>query len=278
MNNDDQIEYWNGQAGEKWVQNSDMLDAMLAPFAAQILESAALKPGERVIDIGCGAGALSLKAAAQVGDRGHVTGVDVSQPMIGRAIDRARAAGAPANFAVHDASAYRPDTPCDALISRFGVMFFEDPGTAFAEMRKNLKPGGRMAFACWQPLAENDWVTIPLQATLPFLTEPPIAPPPRAPGPFAFSDKEYMARFLADAGWTNVAIEGWTCPMSIPGDSLAENAAFMMELGPSARLIAAQKLDPEPIAAALIKQLTELAGTDGQISLKGAVWIVTGTA
>ncbi len=278
MNNADQIDYWNGEAGQKWVANSDLLDAMLAPYAKRILEAANLQSGERVIDIGCGTGALSMKAAAAVGDTGHVIGVDVSEPMVELARERAQVAGAPASFMATDASTYASDQPVDVMLSRFGVMFFEDPGKAFASMRGNLKPGGRMTFACWQSLAENDWARAPLEAALPFLKEPPEMPPPGTPGPFAFADKDRMTDFLERAGWRDVSVESWTCQMAMPGQNVAESAAFMMQMGPVARLLEAQELAPDPVRDALCAHMRQYADDNGQVRLKGAVWIVTAFA
>lgn len=278
MNNRDQIDYWNGQAGEKWVVNSNLLDAMLAPFADQVLTVGGVRPGETVLDIGCGAGALSLKAAESVGEQGQVIGVDVSEPMVGLARQRAEQMALPARFAVEDASIFKAESPADLLVSRFGVMFFADPAAAFSALRDNMKPGGRMAFACWRAVPENDWVRIPLELTLPFLKAPPEMPPANAPGPFAFSDKTHMADLLSRAGWKDVDITPWDCQMQIPGEDVTQNTNFMMELGPASRLIAAQELDPAPIAKALKAKLTELADENGNIRMKAAVWIVTGRA
>ena len=278
MNNRDQIDYWNGQAGEKWVVNSDLLDAMLDVFADKVLSVGQAQPGETVLDIGCGAGALSLKAAAQVGKDGQVIGVDVSEPMVALARQRADHAGLPARFTVEDASTFKSDTPANLLVSRFGVMFFADPAEAFSALRKNMAPGGRLSFACWRAMPENDWVRIPLELTLPFLKAPPEMPPANAPGPFAFSDKAHVSDLLTRAGWQNVAIEPWDCQMQIPGADIAQNTRFMMELGPASRLIAAQELDPAPIADALKQKLASLADPEGQVRMKAAVWIVTARA
>ena len=157
-----QVADWNGQSGEYWVANQARLDAMFAVFGQAAIEAAAPTTGERVLDVGCGAGASSLALAARVGAGGHVLGVDISEPLIGRACALAPQ-DTPAQFRVADASsAELPERAFDILFSRFGVMFFDDPAGAFSHMRWALRPGGRVAFVCWRGAAENDWVRLPL--------------------------------------------------------------------------------------------------------------------
>lgn len=276
MNNDAQIDYWNGPAGQKWVDQSNRLDAMLAPFADAALEAASIKQGERALDIGCGAGALTLRAAGVAGSAASL-GVDVSEPLLKLAKRRAADASSSARFEQADASAFKTDQAFDLMISRFGVMFFEDPAAAFANIRQQIRADGRMAFMCWQKLSLNDWAFAPLQAALPLLKEAPPQPDPHAPGPFAFADKDRLADILTSAGWKSVAIEPFETPVTLPGDDVEASAAFMLKLGPLSRLIAAQNLDSGPIEDALKSSLTEEMGADGQVTMKSACWRVTAT-
>jgi ubiquinone/menaquinone biosynthesis C-methylase UbiE len=158
--NADQVADWKGQSGERWVAHQARLDARVAVFGQAAIEAAAPATGERVLDVGCGAGASSLALAARVGAGGHVLGLDISEPLIGRA--RALAPqDTPVQFRVADAgSAELPEGAFDILFSRFGVMFFNDPTGAFTHRRRALKPGGRVAFVCWRGMAENDWVRL----------------------------------------------------------------------------------------------------------------------
>jgi SAM-dependent methyltransferase len=275
MNNADQVEYWNGPAGQKWVDQSNRLDAMLAPFADTVIAQANLTPDERVIDIGCGAGALTLQAAAAVGAKHGALGVDVSAPLIELARTRAAEAKLPARFELADASAFTAPDPADIIISRFGVMFFEDPAAAFANIRQSVKHGGRLAFVCWQGLGVNDWALAPLQAAMPFLKEAPAPADPTAPGPFAFQDKDRVAGILSDAGWTNVAIEPVEQAIILPGDDTESTAKFMMQLGPLSRLLAAQGIDEAQVEAALITLMQNHKTPDGRIAMKSACWLVT---
>lgn len=274
MNNDAQIDYWNGPAGQKWVEQSNRLDAMLAPFADQVLQAAAIAKGECALDIGCGAGALTLRAANTSGGAATL-GVDVSEPLLKLAEKRAADAGSSARFKQADASAFRSDQTFDLMISRFGVMFFEDPAAAFTNIRQQIRPEGRMAFMCWQKLQVNDWAFAPLEAALPLLKEAPPQPDPHAPGPFAFADKDRLAKILSDAGWTGVSIDRFETLVTLPGDDVESSAEFMLKLGPLSRLIAAQDLDPEPIETALTNRLRNEVGEDGRVAMKSACWRVT---
>jgi len=275
MSNTDQIEYWNGEAGQKWVEHSERLDGMLEQFADGVIQRAKLQTGEQVIDIGCGAGALTLKAAAITGS---AHGVDVSEPMLALAAKRASDAGLSATFTTSDASTFTSETKYDAMLSRFGVMFFADPAAAFANIRSNMKPGGRLVFACWDQPSLNQWAMAPLQAAMPFLKEAPPQPDPHAPGPFAFADADRLAGILGDAGWTQIDQEQMISDMKMPGDTPVQSAGFMMKLGPAARLLSEQGIDLEPVMESLTKSFEAHTGPDGRVRLTSAVRYVSAVA
>jgi ubiquinone/menaquinone biosynthesis C-methylase UbiE len=161
--NADQAAYWNGEAGARWVAGQDTLDTILAPTLKVLMDRAAVTGGERVVDIGCGCGISALELARRVGPGGRVLGVDVSAPMLARARQRATA-DLPLELVVGDATvhAFAPGW-ADLMISRFGVMFFAEPAKAFANMRRALRAGGRLVFACWREPARNTWMSLPLQ-------------------------------------------------------------------------------------------------------------------
>ncbi|EJB02037.1 methylase involved in ubiquinone/menaquinone biosynthesis [Rhizobium leguminosarum bv. trifolii WSM597] len=275
-----QVADWNGQSGERWVAYQARLDAMMAVFGQAAIEAAAPATGERVLDIGCGAGASSLDLAARVGAGGHVLGVDISEPLIGRA--RALASpNTPAVFQVADASSSTelPEGAFDILFSRFGVMFFDDPKVAFAHMRRALKPGARVAFVCWRGMAENDWVRLPMGAIKGIL--PPMTPPdPEAPGPFSFGDQGRVARILTAAGFTGVAIAPFDA--SIPfgkgetRDAALDDAVKMtLEVGPLARALADQPDGIRARASAAVRAIFAGCPGDRSVMINGAAWIVT---
>ena len=181
-----QIEHWNTRAGQTWVKFQEALDRQVEPLGLAAMTTLQPKEGEHILDIGCGCGQTSVDLARLVGATGSVLGVDISQPML----EVAQRRPLPARnlhviFEQLDAqSGDLGHERFDAVFSRFGVMFFSDPVAAFVNIRKALKPAGRLAFVCWRPLEQNPWMHAPLDAALPLL--PPLPPPdPTAPGPFA---------------------------------------------------------------------------------------------
>lgn len=273
-----QVGGWDGQSGERWVANQARLDAMAAVFGQAAIEAAAPATGERVLDVGCGAGASSLALAARVGAGGEVLGVDISKPLISRA--RALAPpDTPVLFQVADASSVAlPEGAFDILFSRFGVMFFDAPTAAFTHMRRALRPGGRVAFVCWRSAAENDWVRLPMGALKGIV--PPSAPPdPEAPGPFSFGDQGRVARILTAAGFTDIAIAPFDAfvPFGKGGtrDAAIDDAVMMtLEVGPLSRTLAAQPDDIRARASAAVR--AAFAGLPGErsVMINGAAWIV----
>lgn len=271
MDNRQQSEFWNGDAGQRWVAFSDRLDAMLLPFAELILEAADLAPHETVLDIGCGAGALSLLASKQATS---VLGVDISQPLIDLANKRSALTGAAA-FQCEDAASLDFEEKRDVVLSRFGVMFFSDPAQAFAKISRQITPGGRMVFACWQSPMRNLWAKAPLEAAMPFLKEVPTPPEPFAPGPFAFADPNYVKGVLQEAGWVSVMLNDWTGDIRLPGADALEAASFMMEMGPLSKIMKEQDLDVEKVQSALVDRLAQNSNFDGTVDMQASVWIVS---
>ena len=183
---------------------------MLEPVADLVIDRAKLKPGERVIDVGCGSGATAIAFAREVAPSGHVLGVDISGPMLERARQSAPK-DLSIDFVLADATVY-PFEPAsfDVLASRFGVMFFADPALSFANMRKALRPSGRLAFACWREPRENPFFMAPLQAAYKHVPKLPQQGP-EDPGPFAFASEARVRRILDAAGFTGVEME--PCPL-----------------------------------------------------------------
>ena len=240
--NADQAEYWNLR-GQQWVTHQAALDARLAPVAEQLLARAAPRPGERAVDVGCGTGATTVELAAQVGSEGSVLAIDISEPML--AFARRRSAGhgqGHVRFLRADAQThpFEPATQ-DLLFSRFGVMFFSEPVAAFANLLRALRPGGRLAFVCWAPLADNPWFALPLAVGVRWLG-PPEPQPPRAPAPLALAETAYVEEILTAAGFAGLAIE--TATTLMPGAASAEDeAAFACEVGPLTRLLQTHEAD-----------------------------------
>jgi SAM-dependent methyltransferase len=272
--NAEQIEYWNQQAGKQWVDANEKLDAMLAPFGHAAQEVAALRPGEGVLDVGCGVGQTTLELARRVGPSGSVLGIDISAPMLARAQERARAAGlANVRFENADAQihAFTP-SGVDVVFSRFGVMFFADPTAAFANLARALRPGGRVSFVCWQAMMENAWMRESLAAVLKHVPPPPPADP-YAPGPFAFADAARVRGILERAGLRDVRHEPLTGKLSL-GASLDEAAAFAVEIGPASRLLRECPEAARVAAIAELRKALEAHATRDGVALGYAAWLV----
>jgi len=278
-----QVEYWNGDVGQRWARSQDRLDRAFQPLTAALIERAAPRPGERAADIGCGCGDLSLMLADRLGAEGRVLAVDVSRPMLERARQRALAgAGRMAiDWQEADAAAWPfPEGGFDLLVSRFGVMFFADPVTAFRNMRRGLRPGGRLAMLCWRPMQDNAWVAVPRAAMLQVLPSPELMPP-HAPGPFAFADAARVGAILAQAGFTTVASVGVDAALdtAAPGSTdvaaLDDAVRFATESGPASALL--RDVDDamrERAVAAVRVALRDRAGA-GRASLDAACWLFT---
>lgn len=271
--NADQIEYWNGAGGEKWLARHDRMEPQLAPLGLAAIDAAAPGPGERVIDIGCGTGTTSLRIADLVGDRGLVLGVDVSEPLIEAA--RHNASGRTnVRFVLGDASQQKLEGGFDLLFSRFGVMFFADPAAAFRHLRAALKPGGRLTFVCWRPFKENDWAFLPFMAAVPHL--PPIErPAPNAPGPFAFGDGQRVKSILQEAGFADIGVKPLDRTMHL-GDSVDDAATFASDTGPISRVLGNASPEQQQAAIGAIRQMLDKRQAEGKsLALPAACWIVT---
>jgi SAM-dependent methyltransferase len=272
--NEAQIAFWNEAGGMLWAAEHERLDRQIRTLGEEGLRVLAARPGEQVLDIGCGTGRTSMALADAVGRTGHVVGVDVSRPML--ALAEAAGARVPQlRFIAGDAQTFPFDEGgFDAAFSRFGVMFFADPVAAFANIRRALRPGGRMTFVCWQPLQLNDWMRIPLEAALPLL--PPMPPPdPHAPGPFAFADGERVRAILAQAGFEGIDLRPHARP--IGGASLADTLDLTLKVGPLGAVLREAPDRAPRVVAAVEAALAPHAGADG-VWLQGAVWIVSARA
>ncbi len=234
-----QIEFWNGPPGQRWAALSETTDRTLSLITAALMPFAAAKPGERVLDIGCGCASTTLALATAVGATGSVTGIDISRPMLEVARKRAADTGAGISFIEADASQYAFKSAFDLVFSRFGVMFFSDPLMAFTNIRKALSAGGRIVFVCWRAFPENAWAARPLAAAFDLLPpQPPVEP--HAPGPFAFADRERLISILGHSGFRDARVEKLDTMANL-GATLEDAVAASLNIGPLSR--AAMELD-----------------------------------
>jgi SAM-dependent methyltransferase len=270
----EQLAYWNGPQAEHWVVEQDRLDAMLAPIADVLLTEAVVPAGANVLDIGCGCGATSIALARLVGRSGRVIALDVSGPMLARARERTAALGN-VECVLADAATYAfAPHAADLAISRFGVMFFGEPATAFANVRGALKSDGRVLFACWRTLDENAWAEVPFSAALELVPRPP-KPGPEDPGPFSFASRDRVTRILTEAGFQVPLFTPLDVPLDLAGGGgLDEAAEQASRIGPASRALTDQPAAIRSAAVAAIRRaLAPFANATG-VLVPGAAWIV----
>ncbi len=236
--NQGQKEYWTSPAGLKWIEHEHALDTAMSGLLDVMLSAADIDAGDRVVDIGCGTGASTI-GAARLATEGHALGVDIAKPLLDRAVTRTKKEGVDnASYLLADAQAHRfAEEPFDILISRIGMSFFSDTVSAFRNLAAAMRGGGRMSFVCWAGVAQNPWFNIPKKAAEARLGPMP-AGDPRAPGPTAFQDIDYVKSLMADAGLEKIegkAAEVWLSPPN--GARGAARAAS--RVGPAARIVKA---------------------------------------
>ena len=272
--NAEQIQYWNEASGEKWVAAQESIDRQIEPLGLAALERARVGEGERVVDVGCGCGQTTLELARRVGTGGSVTGLDLSAPMLARARERAQSQGL-SNLAFEqaDVQTHKFEQLADLIFSRFGVMFFADPIAAFANLAAGLKPAGRLTFVCWQAARENPWVSVPLQAVADLVELP--TPTPGAPGPFSLADAARVEDILAQAGFSDIAVEALERDLAVGGGSLEGAVEFLQKIGPSGRALAEADAATRARAADALRRAIEPFAVDGSVRMGSASWIVS---
>jgi ubiquinone/menaquinone biosynthesis C-methylase UbiE len=280
--NQDQIAYWNGDAGDRWASMQARIDALFAPLTQPALDRANLAPREAMLDIGCGSGATSLEASRYVGEEGKVLGVDVSRPMLKLASRRRHIGGfTQLDFLEADAATHAFEPSFDVLFSRFGWMFFADPVAAFTNLHRALKPGGRVVLMTWQRLSKNPWFLTPVIAIREVLPADPAEPKPDplAPGPFAFADADRIKQTLAAAGFSAVQVEPFEATMRLAGPGDIDGAAdFSTQIGPGSRLIADAPEEKRPAMLEAVRRALATHDSAAGVNLGAAVWVVTAKA
>ncbi|NNB92697.1 methyltransferase domain-containing protein [Corallococcus exiguus] len=217
---DEQTKLWNGTAGHAWADNQEVLDAMFKPLEDLLAEAVVTSSARQVLDVGCGTGSTTLAVARRLGTKGHCTGIDISEPMLAAARARAEQEGTPARFIRANAQlhAFEPAS-FDMIISRFGVMFFEDPVRAFANLRHAARNDAELLAIAWRSPSENPFMTTAERAAAPLVSNLP-ARQPDAPGQFAFADSNRVHRILEESGWAGIDIRPIDVTCTLPEKEL----------------------------------------------------------
>lgn len=271
-------EDWIGRTGAEWARRAEALERLLGPAGAAGLSLLAPGQGERILDIGCGAGASAKELCKAVGQTGHVVAVDVSPDLLDSA--RALLGDAP-NVTIMQADAQQADfgAPADAIFSRFGAMFFDNPPVAFAHLHAALAPGGRAVFVAWQEPSRNQWASVPLTFAAEGLLP---ATPPSGPGPFSWADPGVFRPLLGGAGFKDVREHPFEFMAEIADgddpDPVVRAAQFMVRIGPmAARLRGASEAAKAEAQAFLHKRLSRHVN-DGAVRLLASAWIIEARA
>jgi len=227
-----EAEFWERRA-DAWDRRVDVLNRFADAYGVAAMDALAPAPGERVLDVGCGPGTTAVELARRVGHDGEVVGLDIAEAMVAAASRRAGAAGA-ANlrFVVHDLETAPLADAFDAAYSRFGVMFFPDPPSAFANLAASLRPGGRLGCAVWGALADNPWMFVPTLAAGGLLHADLAIPGPGEPGPFSLAQVDHLIALLEGAGFSEVGVVTTSGSVAITEASIDEDVRTLLAVGP----------------------------------------------
>ena len=276
--NADQIAYWNGSGGARWTERQASQDILLAPVSEILINRAGAKPGNRIVDVGCGCGATSIALAQRVAPQGFVLGIDVSAPMLARARQLAPK-HLPLEFVLSDATVYPFDPQkFDLLVSRFGVMFFAEPAVSFANLRRALHPQGHVAFVCWREPKHNPWMMMPLQAVYRHVARLPEVGP-EDPGPFAFALEERVRRILSQAGFSRIGLEPHDLLLDVGiGHGLDRAVEGALQIGPASRALQDSPPKVREAARDSIREALSPFVRGQAVPLPASIWIVTAHA
>ena len=277
MTSVDWVSRWRGEEGRHWRSEAARYDEINRVFGEALIDAAHLSPGERVLDVGCGAGAIALEAARRVHPGGAVLAVDISPDLVAVARDRVASAGAEEVVLVEaDAAAYPYDEEAfDVLVSRNGLMFFNDPEAALVNLARALRPGGRIVFTAPQALDRNPWIMVAGAAAAPHVGIP-AGVAPGQPGPLGLADSSFIADVLERAGFTAVEIKELTGSMRI-GTNVDDAVDFIRSMPMVRHLLSGAPPANQAAAIEAVQQaLADHATPDGVVIHGNGAWLVTG--
>ena len=271
-----QVALWNGPAGRAWVEVQDLLEQTLRPIGDLLLETAfAQEPKSTVsvLDVGCGPGATTLAAARRLGAKGRCVGLDISDPMIAAARARAEREGSAATFIRADAQTYAFEPASfDVIISRFGVMFFDDPIQAFTNLRHATADGGVMRLIVWRSAADNPFMTTAERVAAPLLPNLPLRHP-EGPGQFALADQDRISSILAKSGWTEIVIRPADIPCTLPEKELIR---YLTRMGPVGRALEGADEATRARVTEAVRPAFDRYVRGSEVCFTAACWVISG--
>ena len=266
-------DYWKEDGGQRWADMIDATENSISVFDDKLFEKASISEGEIVLDVGCGGGTTSIEIAQRVTANGHVTGLDISVPILNIARQRGKAFSN-LEFEEADAADFNPGSEVyDLIFSRFGLMFFSKPVDAFSNLKAMLKQSGRIVFLCWRTFDENPWMKEPAEAVFKVIPPQGPAPGPDAPGPFSLGDRGKIENIMNQAGYKAMEIEAIDINLEI--GNLEETVNFFTRMGPAASLIAEADEDRKQAAITSLTESLRDYETAAGVSMPGAAWIVS---
>jgi SAM-dependent methyltransferase len=247
MDNTGEAEFWSGPAGLSWIEHEVEQDGLLGGVADAVIDKAGLGSGDRVLDIGCGAGAMTMRAAEVVGSEGRVLATDIAPPFIERVARRAGSMAQVGTFLGDAQTAEWPETGFDVALSRFGVMFFSDPAAAFANIDRALRPEGRVVFAAWARTEDNPYWSIP-RGLIADRLGPQPKPEPNAPGPMGLADADWAMTQMRAGGLGDVSVDTREVTLTHEGGA-AGASHLMIRIGPAVRPLRENEFSADEIEA-----------------------------
>ena len=275
--NDEQFEFWNEGIGRKWVEEDDSMNERLSILTKELFLRSNIKRDDKILDIGCGGGQTTFDASEMVGENGYVVGADISKILLDLA-ETKYANTKNLEFKYCDVQNYEfKVNSFSKVISRFGVMFFENPIEAFKNIYNSIQEGGSLNFVCWTNVMENEFFTDPTNIIIKHINKefPEIT---RAPGPLAFSEADYVKEILMSSKFKNVKVEKVYSSIST-NDSAEKDGALLLKLGLGGRLLADANLSKKELSIIRdeMVEISQKRQKDGKITYKACLNYVSAT-
>jgi SAM-dependent methyltransferase len=275
MANEGQMKRWNGPSGRAWVTGWKTMDAMFKPFQDILIDAVHSRPGARVLDVGCGTGGTTIAIACKLGRQGKCIGIDISAPMISMARHRGASLHASLRFVCADAQLHDfGHTRFDMIVSRFGVMFFDDPQRAFLNLRAAAAAGAELRFIVWRSAEENSFLTTADRAAAKWLPNSSI-PAENGPGPFGLANRDLIATVLTGSGWREIFIHPLDVTCVLPEKELVW---YLSGRGAVGLVLQRTNKQEHPAIMASIRSAYDPFVHGAEVRYTAACWMVSARA